>query len=242
MSTSIQNKWAKDPRCVLLLHMDGDNNGTTFVDHSPSRKMVTVNGDAKTVTATKRFGNASAYFDGTGDYLSTSTASDWTFLHNGSLWTISVWIKVTTFMEEGCLFDTDGASSGNKGFRVVLNNTRTFTIMMNPTLLSGTTTYTFPNDTNWHHLVITYDHNLASSNLKIYVDGIFVEGITKSGAVSSIDPAYPLNIGAWNVYTKYFNGYLDDLIIYKDVVIPIEKLYPQRAPLYDYAVVAPQGV
>lgn len=55
---------------VLLLPMDGTNNSTTFTDRSLNQYTVTANGNAKVVTSTYVFGDSSAYFDGSGDYLS----------------------------------------------------------------------------------------------------------------------------------------------------------------------------
>lgn len=60
----VQNKWAKSPYCKLLLRMNGTNDGTTFLDESPSPKTITVNGNVCTKTAVKRFGNAYLYLDG----------------------------------------------------------------------------------------------------------------------------------------------------------------------------------
>lgn len=49
----------------LLLHMDGDNNSTTFLDASLSPKIITAYGGAKVSTVQSKFGGASAYFDTT---------------------------------------------------------------------------------------------------------------------------------------------------------------------------------
>ena len=45
----------------LLLHCDGDNNGTVFIDEAG--KIVTPNGNACTKTTIKKFGTASGYFN-----------------------------------------------------------------------------------------------------------------------------------------------------------------------------------
>ena len=57
-------------RVSLLLHMNGENNSISFLDSSSVPKMITRNGDAKISTTQSKFGGASAYFDGSGDYLS----------------------------------------------------------------------------------------------------------------------------------------------------------------------------
>ena len=59
------------------MHMDGNDNGTTFTDECG--KTVTAHGDVCTKTAEKKFGTASAYFDGVDDYLSLADSDDWNF-------------------------------------------------------------------------------------------------------------------------------------------------------------------
>lgn len=58
-----------DAYTELLLHMDGTNDSTTFTDSSNYVHTVTEQNDAKLKTGQKKFGTASGYFDGTGDYL-----------------------------------------------------------------------------------------------------------------------------------------------------------------------------
>lgn len=65
---------------VLLMHMDGTNNSTTFTD--VKGKSIARTGDAVISTAQSKFGSASAYFDGNGDYLSSSISSDFQFFNN----------------------------------------------------------------------------------------------------------------------------------------------------------------
>jgi hypothetical protein len=63
----------------LLLHMDGTNGSTVFTDLSPVPKVVTRFGDAQISTAQSKFGGSSAYFDGTGDYLTVASSADFGF-------------------------------------------------------------------------------------------------------------------------------------------------------------------
>ncbi len=51
----------------LLAHLDGTNGGTSFPEMTG--KTITALGSVTTQTGTKKFGTASAYFDGTGDAL-----------------------------------------------------------------------------------------------------------------------------------------------------------------------------
>lgn len=53
----------------LLLHMDGSNGSTTITDSSSNSVSVTAYGSAQLSTTEKKFGTASAYFDGNSDEL-----------------------------------------------------------------------------------------------------------------------------------------------------------------------------
>lgn len=54
---------------TLLLHMDGSNGSTTITDSSSNSVSVTAHGNAQLSTTEKKFGTASAYFDGNSDEL-----------------------------------------------------------------------------------------------------------------------------------------------------------------------------
>ncbi|MGI6125167.1 MAG: LamG domain-containing protein, partial [Acetivibrionales bacterium] len=96
-----------DPYTVLLMHMDGSDNGTTFTDECG--KTVTAHGDVCTKTAEKKFGTASGYFDGTDDYLQLQH-DDFIFA-SGDI-TIDGWIHPTTI----------NASEGNVIFNIINNS------------------------------------------------------------------------------------------------------------------------
>ena len=75
----------------LLLHFDGTDGSTTFVDSSPSGKTVTAVGNAQIDTAQYKFGGASGLFDGNGDYLSVPDSDDWYF--GTGDFTIDAWAR-----------------------------------------------------------------------------------------------------------------------------------------------------
>lgn len=79
-----------DAYTVLMLHMDGTDEGTTFTDSSTSAHTVTANGQTNTEIGQSMFGSASGQFDGTDDYLSIPDSADWNF-GNGDF-TIDFWV------------------------------------------------------------------------------------------------------------------------------------------------------
>jgi len=72
----------------LLLHMDGANGSTSFVDSSSSALPVTANGNAEISTAQSKFGGSSAYSDGAG---SIAVAQDAWSDFSGSDYTVEFW-------------------------------------------------------------------------------------------------------------------------------------------------------
>ncbi len=70
--------------------MDGTNGSTAFMDSGNNGKTVTAYGNAQVSTAQSKFGGASAYFDGNGDYLSTPDSDDF-YLGNNDF-TLEAWV------------------------------------------------------------------------------------------------------------------------------------------------------
>lgn len=74
-------------------------------------------------------------------------------------------------------------------------------------------------DGNWRHVVCTWDGTTNTNKVKIYVDSILIRYGTSSNTETT-SPQYNLIIGAENYSNtrldlgKFFNGKIDDLIIY----------------------------
>lgn len=78
-----------DSYTKVLLLMDAADGTTTFRDEIG--KVWTANGNAQHDTAQRKYGTASALFDGTGDYLSTPNSADFDF--GTGDFTIETWIR-----------------------------------------------------------------------------------------------------------------------------------------------------
>lgn len=147
---------------VLGLHCDGTNGSTTFTD--VAGKTITANGNAQISTAqypplTGK--TSSAYFDGTGDYLSTPNSSDFD-LGTGDF-TLSVWYYSPT----GATYNANviglicagrmetSASAGGWNLHV-FDTSPNFSIRLEKDLTTGTTVVYQPNGTGtvsrdaWH--------------------------------------------------------------------------------------------
>jgi len=73
----------------LLLNANGADNSTVFTDTSPTPKTVTAVGNAKISTSQSKFGGSSMYFDGTGDYLTSPSSTDFDL---GGTYTVEFWV------------------------------------------------------------------------------------------------------------------------------------------------------
>ena len=68
-----------DSNTVLLLHCNGPNGSTDFLDTSGNGHLVTAIDNAQISTAQYVFDRSSGYFDGSGDYLQLADSNDWDF-------------------------------------------------------------------------------------------------------------------------------------------------------------------
>ena len=200
-------------KVALLLHMDGANGSTTFADDSKSPQTVTVYGGAKISTAQSKFGGASGYFDGAGDYLTVPYSSGFAF--DAGEFCVEHWV----FPESGNPSTCDLVASNRAGFP---GNGWSIRLRTGDKPIAGLSTsgsdyiglegtITIPLNT-WAHLALVRVGNTAS----LYVNGLLSVSATITGSQSNTN--YPIFIGkngavadsTWN-----FKGYIDDVRITK---------------------------
>ena len=199
----------------LLLHGDGNNGSTTFIDSSSNSHTVTPAGNAQISTTQSKFGGSSMYFDGSGDYL---TVTDSSLAFGTGEFTIEFWMRAASTAEfEGLL------STGN------VNTTDSWQISGGADLvfsrLGGLAVGdTFPSLNTWHHVAIVRD---ASSVVTMYINGTNVDSATDTNDYS----ANNLKIGTNRAVNSFYDGYIDDLRITKGVARYTSNFTPPTAPL-----------
>jgi len=147
-----------DLNTVLLLHMNGDDNGTIFTDESG--KTIGRSGNVVTKTGQKKFGSASALFDGNSDYLSISG-----IVFGTGAFTIDFW-----FYRTGSTGLPISYGGSNGGF-VIYCHTSATGIWANGNRISagGTSLNT------WHHCAVVGNGAAdGSRNIKMYMDGSLI--------------------------------------------------------------------
>ena len=197
------------PQTSLLMHFNGTNGSTTMTDNSKNNFAVTAVGNAQLSTAQSKFGGSSLLLDGTGDYLTLPSNSQFAF--GTGNFTIECWIYFAAGSSYREIFScraTDSvAVSTNGSLGINPNNgifwyTNTFII-----------NYTTNIPTNqWVHVTVCRN----GSSIKIFVNGTEVATTSTSGfSFSSSDPSYALAIGRYQYSAPagYYTGYLDELRI-----------------------------
>lgn len=205
----------------LLLTMDGGNDSTSIPDLSPLGQTVTVIGDAKLKTAQSKFGGASCYFDGNGDYLSVPDHAGLEF--GAGAFTIEAWIQLAGYSASysgyyaAAIAGKDSVSDRN--WSVNINGTASSWTGLTLMLSDGTpgtvsVSFTFSLNT-WYHVAVTRD---GSGNVRFFVNGTQA-GSTQALAKTVRDGSIANRVGAiaYAGYEYYFKGYIDDLRITKGV-------------------------
>lgn len=200
-----------DTSVSLLLHMDGSDGSTSFIDSSTYNKTVTRVGTPTLSTAqSPAFQSSSGVFNGSTDAL--RVAHDSTLDLSGGPWTIEMWAYMN--VTETTVFYDQGAS-GDRSIRLYYttsnNGWTTYLYNASQSFTSLTITDSTPAGA-WHHIAITYDGSIV----RAYKNGFRGKSIAYSpGTLHSTSS--DLYIGATATNSSELNGYLADLRVTKGV-------------------------
>ena len=220
----------------LLLHMDGSNDGTTFTDSSYWQHVPTVSGAVHTDTAVKKFGTASAQFDGTaGTDEHLDYASSPQFGFGTGDWTIDFWVRSPNWSAGsgyGTPFDMRPGSN-LAGCPRMFFDTGNSNVPGYTDGTSGTkcgSNVVMVNDT-WYHIAVVKYNNVT----KVYTDG--VTGASGTYPTSFADTTNYrteniLRIGDTSVTADpyAFNGYIDEFRITKGIARWTANFTPDTSP------------
>lgn len=198
----------------LLLNMNGDNDSTTFTDSSAYVRTVT-RGSSNTVlkTAQKKYGTASAYFDGVEDYITIPNSSDFDF--GAGDFALECWVRFSSFSTTD-FFLFAGEYPGGGFFGITNSGTRIgygrHAIAWDYSTAHGMSTNT------WYHIALTR----SGTSTRIFINGTQV-GTTQS---SSFSYNYARGVIGYNV-----SGYIDDVRIIKGQALYTSNFVPPGAEL-----------
>lgn len=193
----------------LLLHGDGSNGSTTFVDNSPTPQTFTVAGNTQISTAAAKFGGASMKFDGAGDYIYSAGSAEVAF--GTGDFTVEFWVRrsavgVTQFVIG--VQAPSGSAADRWSLYFLAANTLNF---YNGNTIKLTSTTTFAVGT-WYHAAVCRSAGTA----RLYVNG--VQEASVADVVTYTAAATRPLIGTDTDFVSLpFNGYIDDLRVTKGV-------------------------
>jgi len=218
--------------CSLLCHFDSLNPSGRFIDNSRNNFKITSSGDAKLSTSQYKFGGASAYFDGTIDYLLIPDNN--AFELGSSDFTLESFVYFVTLPSSNGYYSTiisKWSSSNNSYFIYLYNNAGTYQLYLtystNGTSNTNLGVNWTPNVGQWYHIACVR----SSTNVYFWVNGV-QQGATQSISGTLYNGTAPLEIGA-NILgssNTVLNGYLDELRITKGVARYTANFTPPSAP------------
>jgi hypothetical protein len=187
----------------LMLSMDGTNGSTTFTDSSLNALTVTASGNAQISTTLSKYGGASGYFDGSGDYLIAPSGTQfnygtgdftWEFWFNSSSWAAG----------NNYLLDHSTSTAGSiQYFNGVMR-------YYNPAIGTGSILYTSGfgsglSTGTWYHLAVSRQ----SGTTRLFLNGNLINSASDAHNFATNRCV----IGAAGSLGAPYNGYIDDLRI-----------------------------
>jgi hypothetical protein len=186
----------------------------------------TVVGNAQISTAQSKFGGSSAYFDGTGDYL-TLTNKEYLGADD---FTVEFWVNTTQITGGGRAFIyINGNSTNYAALRFYTDSSvNQYGLAMSTNGTSwAIATFSAVSATGdvgvWRHFAICR----SGTSVKVYRDGVEIISSTLSGTLMTGDRTWIGNITA----NHYLYGYMDDLRVYRGVCKYTASFTPPTAAL-----------
>jgi hypothetical protein len=208
----------------LLCHFDSLNPAGRFIDNSRNNFVITSSGGAGLSTSQYKFGGASAYFDGTNDYLTSPQNAAFNF--GTGDFTVEGWYYFTAIGSNQSLIALGtGANTGIYTGWGIWYQPNTFLFYR----YDGTELYYSFSTTlvvnTWYHIACTRN----GTSLRMFVNGLQIGTTATSSTSYNNVNSDPLQIGkhTTGAGTFYYNGYVDELRITKGVARYTANFTPQ---------------
>jgi hypothetical protein len=186
------------PGTAILLHFNGDNGSSTFLDVSGRTWTTSVDPPILSTTLPK-LGTASGLFsNAASEYIVTATSDD--FVLGTGNFTFDCWVKWST-TTLGFIFANSCIWIHKNGGNIGVWRWDTAGNYLN---------YYCGSDISqnvWHHIAVVRN----GTSLKIYIDGVATgAGVTLDAGYSFYATPGNSYIGAFPAQSQYLNGYIDE--------------------------------
>ena len=188
----------------LLLHMDGTNGSTAFVDSGPNALAVPAVGNAQISTTQSKYGGASAYFDGAGDYINATAGNQFQF--GTGDFTIEMWVWASSNTGQyKCLFSNRGVDASS--IFLGIDPSAKLLYYRGAFLITDSVAL----DLNqWYHVALVR----KGSTITLYKNGVSAGSVTDATNLTG-NTCFVAQESS--LASTYFNGYIDDLRVTKGI-------------------------
>ena len=210
---------------TMLLKASGNNGtNTTINDASSNTHSITVSGNSSAQAFTPyHAGGYSAYFDGSGDFLSIADSTDFTL--GTSNFTAECWIYPTASPSQPLIF---GQWSNPYAWAIQLSNNSSrylrFLLRIGGYVDTISTNTTVPLN-EWSHLALVRN----GSTFTLYFNGFPALTVTNSGSIN--DSSSALTIGGTSSGGQPYQGYIKDARFVVGDAVYTSNFTPPTSPL-----------
>ena len=204
---------------TMLLHGDGTNGAqnNTFLDSSTNNFTITRNGNTTQGSFSPYGSNWSNFFDGSGDYLATSSTQ---IIPATTTYTVEAWVYLTGDYSDYREIVTQG-SSGNANRWLMLVNITDGELKIQTGSSSIPTSFTVPKNT-WTHLAFVNN----GGSYTVYANGTSV-----GSGTNTVTPQNTyVTVGAFQSGAEYFQGYISNVRI-TNTAVYTSAFTPSTTPL-----------
>jgi hypothetical protein len=204
--TAPTTPFVSDANTMLLLHTDGTNGSTVFLDDTGVRspKGIIAIGNAQVSTAQNKFGGASALFDGTDDWLdAVNSSNDWQF-STSSDFTIEGWFYPTAVNNTRVMFSLYDSTTFRASFYLSSGQASFYT-----PALGAISTGDFPSANVWAHWAITR----SSGTTKFWYNGVETASTGTSWDATFTRLILAGENPSGTTVSNDYNGYIDEIRI-----------------------------
>ncbi len=196
-----------------LLHFEGSDGSTTFSDETG--KIWIAHGNAQLDTAQQKFGSASGYFDGMGDFLTTPDSEDWSL---GTSFTIEAWIRFSSYSATAryCIV---GSYDGSKFlYMEILNGKLSVAACVTSDIVNNVSGILSWSNNTWYHVAWSICNGYSyifRNGSRITINIFDAYHRTYNGSpMPNINST--LNIASFeSTGSRYFKGWIDEVRISK---------------------------
>lgn len=184
-----------------------------------------------------------AEFDGVDDVVVVQHGGALTFDLDTQSYTISAWFMIPTFVgtTEPTILQDRWGSNHSTSYGIGFN------VSASPKYLYAASYYGEATGSNivnrtvadgllgaWHHVALTFDHNLPSEQQVLYLDGVAASSGSRPNEQFTPGPGNTLTIGSYwaasGMLANWFKGKLDEVRIYNRALSPAEVLVLAGVP------------